>query len=75
MDKPFGVQQSGLENTTFPTFEKQGGSQYVHVGTHKGTIEYIKTYETQDQAKADCADRNAQAKKMNIKARYQVIAN
>lgn len=69
--KPFGVRQAGLENTEFPTYEKQGGGKYVKIGTHRGVVEPIKGYDNLDAAETDAADRNSRAKALGVKARYE----
>jgi len=42
---------------------------------HTLTKDLLKGFDSKEDANSDCEDRNSRAKKLKIKARYDVIAN
>ena len=52
-----------------PFFVRQSGLEY---GDGKGAIT---GYDTEDQAKTNCEERNKKAETMGLKARYEVVSN
>jgi hypothetical protein len=68
-----GVIQKGLEDTEFPTFEKEG-TKYVDTGEkHKGCTEVIQSFDSMEQAQANADERNRKAEEMGLAARYEAV--